>query len=145
MLATRGDGNVEFHPQTVVTAIECAGADRGFKVRAQCAGRSATWEADRLIANVGYSPNADLYRELQVQECYATMGPLNVAAALLKHAGADVLTVSSQGAAALRNPEPNFYLLGSKSYGRNAQFLLRTGFEQVLNVFTLIAGKAKQD
>ncbi|MHB8648329.1 MAG: hypothetical protein ACYDAR_21315, partial [Thermomicrobiales bacterium] len=144
-LATRGDGNVEYHPQTVVTAIECAGADRGFKVRALCGGKSVTWEADRLIANVGYTPNTDLYRELQVHECYASLGPMNLAAALLKHAGGDCLAVPAQGAAALRNPEPNFFVLGAKSYGRNSNFLLRTGFEQVRDVFTLITGKTLLD
>jgi hypothetical protein len=144
-LATRGDGNVEFHPQSVVTDIECAGADRSFKVRVRCAGKPATWEADRLIANVGYTPNTDLYRELRVHECYASLGPMNLAAALLKHTGGDCLAIPSQGAATLRNPEPNFYILGAKSYGRNAQFLLRTGFEQVRDVFTLITGKANLD
>ena len=44
-----------------------------------------------------------------------------------------------------RNPEPNFYVLGVKSYGRNPHFLLRTGFEQVRDVFTLILGKADLD
>lgn len=143
MLATRGDGNVEFHAQTAIEAIECAGADRGFKLRARCSGNATTWEADRLIANVGYTPNSEIYRELQIHECYATLGPMNLAAALLKHAGADCLAVPSQGAASLRNPEPNFYVLGSKSYGRNSQFLLKIGFEQVRDAFTLITGNAE--
>ena len=39
----------------------------------------------------------------------------------------------------------NFYILGAKSYGRNANFLLRNGFEQVREVFTLIMGKAELD
>jgi thioredoxin reductase len=127
-LATRGDGNVEFHPQTVVTAIECAGADRGFKVRTQRAGKPVAWEADRLIANVGFTPDTDLYRELQVNECHVPLGAGNLA-------------VSSPAAATLRNPEPNFFVLGAKSYGRNSNFLLRTGFEQVRDVFALITGK----
>ncbi|MGH7226882.1 MAG: NAD(P)-binding domain-containing protein, partial [Gemmataceae bacterium] len=42
-LATRGDGNVEFHGQTVVTAIDCAGADKGFKVHTLSAGKTRTW------------------------------------------------------------------------------------------------------
>ena len=50
--------------------------------------------------------------------------PDGLAAALLKHAGGDCLSVPPQGAAALRNPEPNFYILGAKSYGRNSNFLL---------------------
>jgi thioredoxin reductase len=138
MLATRGDGNVEFHAQTVVHAIDCAGADKGFKVRAMCAGKAKTWEADRLIANVGYTPDHSLYRELQIHECYATLGPMNVAVAALKHAGGDALTVPSLGAAALRNPEANFFILGTKSYGRNSTFLMRRGFEQVREVFAFI-------
>jgi hypothetical protein len=143
MLATRGDGNVEFHAQTVVTAIECAGPDKGFKVHAVCASKTRTWEADRLIANVGYTPDNTLYRELQIRECYASFGPSNLASALLKSPGGDGLSAASPGAAALRNPEPNFFILGAKSYGRNSRFLLRTGFEQVRDLFGLITGNAE--
>src|SRR5207253_10488498 len=32
MLATRTDGNVEYHPQSVVEALESAGPDKGFRV-----------------------------------------------------------------------------------------------------------------
>jgi thioredoxin reductase len=144
-LATRGDANVEFHHQTVVEAVEFLGGDKGFRVTARCAGKPRTWEADRLIANVGYTPDAGLYRELQVHECYASLGPMNLAAALLKHAGADCLAIPAAGANALRNPEPNFFILGAKSYGRNSNFLLRTGFEQVRDVFTVITGKPDLD
>ena len=55
------------------------------------------------------------------------------------------MSIPAQGPATLRNPEPNFYILGAKSYGRNSNFLLRTGFEQVREVFTLITGKADLD
>jgi thioredoxin reductase len=143
-LATRGDGNVEFHPQSVIESIDFQG-DKGFRVAARCGGKPRTWDVDRLIANVGYSPDTRLYRELQVHECYASLGPMNLAAALSKHAGADCLAIPAQGAAALRNPEPNFFILGAKSYGRNSNFLLRTGFEQVREVFTLISGNADLD
>jgi thioredoxin reductase len=144
-LATRADGNVEFHNQTGIEAVEQLGPDKGFRVTARCAGKPRTWEVERIIANVGYTPNTDLYRELQVHECYASLGPMSLAAALLKHAGADCLNVPAQGANSLRCPEPNFYVLGAKSYGRNSNFLLRTGFEQVREVFTLITGKADLD
>ncbi len=143
-LATRRDGNVEFRSNVIIDAIETAGPDKGFKVRGRCAGKSMTWDVERIIGNVGYTPQTDLYRELQIHECYATLGPMSLAAALMKHGG-DCLTVPSQGAAALRNPEPNFYILGAKSYGRNSNFLLRVGFEQVRDVFTLITGKSDLD
>jgi thioredoxin reductase len=145
MLATRADANVEFHSQTVVEAIEFAGPDRPFKVSARVAGKLRTWEPDRVIGHVGYSPDRLLYRELQVHECYASFGPMDLAASLLKHAGADCLSIPAQGAATLRNPEPNFYILGAKSYGRNSNFLLRNGFEQIREAFTLITGKADLD
>jgi hypothetical protein len=67
---------------------------------------------------------------------------MGVAAALAKQSGADCLTTAPCGPAALKTTEPNFYVLGAKSYGRNSHFLLRNGFEQVRDVFTLITGKA---
>jgi thioredoxin reductase len=144
-LATRADGNVEFHNQSVIDAVEWAGPDRGFRVTARCAGKPRTWDVDRVVANVGYTPDNRLYRELQVHECYASLGPMSLAAALLKHAGGDCLTVPALGAHTLRNPEPGFFILGAKSYGRDSNFLLRNGFEQVRDVFTLITGKADLD
>jgi thioredoxin reductase len=144
-LATRGDGNVEFHAQSALESIESLGPDRGFRVTARCAATTQTWDADRVIANVGYSPDAGVYRELQIHECYATLGPMSLAAALLKHSGGDCLSIPSQGAQTLKNPEPNYYILGAKSYGRNSHFLLRNGFEQIREVFTLITGDASLD
>ena len=139
-LATRSEGNVEFHAHALVDAIETAGPDKGFKVRGRCAGKPMSWDVERIIANVGYTPATELYRELQIHECFATLGPMNVASAL-QQLGGDGAAPPSLGPAALRNPEPNFYILGAKSYGRNSNFLLRVGFEQVREVFTLIAGK----
>src|SRR5205807_2948865 len=97
------------------------------------------------IANVGYTPDRQLYRELQVQECHITLAPLGMATALAKYSGVDCLGVPALGAQALRNSEPGFFILGSKSYGRNSNFLLRAGFEQVRDVFALIAGKNDLD
>jgi thioredoxin reductase len=139
-LATRTEGNVEFHNQSVIEAVEGAW-DRGFKVNGRIGSRPKTWNVERIIANVGYTPDTDLYRELQIHECYASLGPMALAAALSKHGG-DCMTIPAQGPATLRNPEPNFYILGMKSYGRNAHFLLKTGFEQVRDAFTLITGRA---
>jgi hypothetical protein len=144
-LATRADGNVEFHNQTTVQQIDTLGPDKGFKVTATVGSQTRTWDVDRIIANVGYTPDTSLYRELQVHECYASLGPMNLAAALARHARADCLTIPPAGAAALKNPEPNFFILGSKSYGRNSHFLLRTGFQQIRDVFTLITGQGNLD
>jgi thioredoxin reductase len=116
-LATRPDGNVEFHNQSAVEAIEYFGPDRGYRVTARCAGKPRTWDVDRIVANVGYSPDLGLCRELHVAECHGSP----------------------------RTPEPNYYILGAKSYGRDSRFLLRDGFDQIREAFALITGKADLD
>src|SRR5262249_24289862 len=80
--ATRNDGNVEYHGQTIIEMIETAGPDKAFRVTTKCAGKTKTWEVDRIIANVGYSPGRNLYRELHVEDCPRTLAPLRMAAAL---------------------------------------------------------------
>ncbi len=92
-------------------------------------------EVDRILALNGGVGDHALYRQLQVHECYATSGPMNLAAALLGDAGSDCLAVAAHGPETLRNPEPGFFILGAKSYGRNSQFLLRIGWQQVDDVF----------
>jgi len=92
-------------------------------------------EVDRVLALNGGVGDHALYRQLQVHECYATSGPMSLAAALLGESGGDCLSVGSHGAEALRNPEPGFFILGAKSYGRNSRFLLQAGWQQVDDVF----------
>jgi hypothetical protein len=141
-LATRADANVEFHAGTVVDAVESLGSGKGFRVTRRAGGKKTTGEFDAIVANVGYTPDTNLWRELHVHECYATLGPMKLAAALTGQKSADCLKVASPGPDTLRNPEPNFYVLGAKSFGRNSQFLLRVGFEQVRDVFTLVMNDA---
>jgi 2-polyprenyl-6-methoxyphenol hydroxylase-like FAD-dependent oxidoreductase len=97
---------------------------------------------DRIVALCGAVGDHSLYRELQVHECYATCGPINLSAALLGAAAGDCLQQTSHGVETLRNPEPGFYILGAKSYGRNNTFLLRTGWAQVEEVFAAIVPAA---
>ena len=94
---------------------------------------------DRVIALTGFVGDPSIYRQLQVHECWATSGPMKLAAALLGAGSADCLAQTSHGPDTLKNPEPDFFLLGSKSYGRNNTFLLRVGWEQVTEVFELLA------
>ncbi len=97
-------------------------------------------DVDRLLSLTGYVGDHGIYRQLQVHECYATSGPMKLAAALLGSASDDCLDQASHGADTLVNPEPGFFMLGSKSYGRNNTFLMRVGWEQVEEVFGLLEG-----
>ena len=94
--------------------------------------------ADRILALTGAVGDHSLYRQLQVHECYATCGPIKLSAALLGAGSSDCLAQTTHGADTLTNPEPGFFILGSKSYGRNNTFLMRIGWEQVGEVFGLL-------
>ena len=93
---------------------------------------------DEVVSMTGAVGDASIYRQLQVHECYATEGPIGLAATLLGAAGGDCLVQEAAGSDVLRNPEPRFFVLGMKSYGRNNTFLLRVGWEQVEEVFTAL-------
>ena len=126
---------------SVVESIAHHPAENAFTVTIRQGEHTEQLRVNRIIANVGYAPDNSIYRELQVHECYASCGPMKLAAALLAESGsADCLTQTGKGPDVLKNPEPDFYILGMKSYGRNSNFLLRVGFEQVRDVFKLITG-----
>jgi hypothetical protein len=92
--------------------------------------------------NCGYGPDTALHRELQVHECYASLAPMKLASALQGTGGADCTSIPAFGVAQLANPEPNFYIVGAKSYGRGSQFLLQTGFTQVADVLAALTEAA---
>ena len=98
-------------------------------------GQDREIRVDKILSLTGAVGDHTLYRQLQVHECYATSGPMKLAAALLGSDAADCLAQESHGVDTLKNPEPNFFLLGDKSYGRNSTFLLRVGWQQVEEVF----------
>ncbi len=97
---------------------------------------------DHILALTGRIGDHQLYRELQFHECWATSGPMKLAAALLGQSGAggDCLDTASLGLGpeTLTNPEPGFFVLGIKSYGRRNDYLMRVGWKQVADVFGLL-------
>lgn len=107
----------------------------GLEVALLVNGQPETVVVDRIFAATGFRPDLSVTRELQVQTCWATEGTYKLAALLLGEAGGDCLkTPSAGGVETLSHPEPGFYTLGMKSYGRRSDFLIRTGCEQVQTV-----------
>ncbi len=100
---------------------------------------------DLIVANVGYRPDNRLYQELHVHECYATGGPMQLASALAQYASMDCLDQTSHGPQSLLTSEPDFYILGAKSYGRNSNFLVSVGLQQIRDLFTIIGDRANLD
>lgn len=116
-LATRCDGNLEFHPQTVLDEVVCNGPDQGFRVSGRSNGKPVSWTAERLIANIGYRADLRISDGLRVTEPTGAPG----------------------------TGEPGYFVLGAKSYGRDSGFLLRNGFDQIRKVFAQLTGSAKLD
>jgi len=100
---------------------------------------------DRVVALVGYRPDLELGRELQLHTCWATEGPMALAATILGSAGGDCLAQSSPGSEALAMPEDGCLWLGHKAYGRNQSFLLRVGHAQIRDAFRLWEGDPELD
>ena len=127
------------HEQCTVDGL--AEADHGLVATLRRAdGATETIGADRVLSLTGRIGDHLLYRQLQVHECYATSGPMKLAAALLgaSGSGGDCLAQTSLGPETLRSPEPGFFILGSKSYGRRNDYLMQVGWQQVDEIFQLL-------
>ena len=131
--ALAGGLGLHFRPATSIDALEFDSARDEFVV--QFAGEEgATVERyDRIIANVGYRPDRSLYEELRVSESPVFSAALSPAAA------------DSSAGERLATEEPNFYVLGSKAFGRAAGFLMTDGLRQIRDLFGLIGGRAELD
>jgi hypothetical protein len=124
---------------TCVVGVEVEGfeyntATHRYRVALSGEGGARVEEVDEVVVNTGFGPDNSLYRELQVHESWATRGPMKLASALLESGATDCLEAPAAAAATLANPEPDFWILGAKSYGRESSFLLETGYQQVAEV-----------
>ena len=100
---------------------------------------------DHVIGLTGYRPDLSIFRELQIHQCYATEGPIKLAASLLNQSSHDCLKVEQGAGELLNNPEPNFYILGMKSYGRKSGFLFQTGLQQIVQLFQILGDRETLD
>ncbi|MEX2529168.1 MAG: NAD(P)-binding protein [Gemmatimonadota bacterium] len=130
---------VELRRGVGVDRLEGSGGDVTVRLLSST-GDTEEIRVDRILALTGGVGDHSLYRQLQIHECYATSGPMKLSAALLGGgAGGDCLDQGTHGVETLTNPEPGFFILGDKSYGRNNTFLMRTGWGQVNEVFASLA------
>ena len=135
---------LDVFPHGSVMSFERHGAVNHARLEHRKEVRGLGVPADRIIANTGYRPDFALERELQAHFCYASEGSMRLAAKLLG-SGPDCLSTPSVGPDAYRHPEPDFFVLGQKSYGRASNFLLAKGLEGVRDVFRIVEGDAELD
>ena len=94
---------------------------------------------DEIVVATGARPDLDMVRELRLAldpalECPVLLAPM------IDPNMHSCGTVYPHGYRELQHPEPDFYMVGMKSYGRAPSFLLLTGYEQVRSVVAALAG-----
>jgi thioredoxin reductase len=94
---------------------------------------------DEIIATTGFRPDLSLTRELRVALDPSVESPVALAPLIdpnIHSCG----TVPPHGVEELSHPEPQFFTVGMKSYGRAPTFLALTGYEQVRSIVASLAG-----
>jgi thioredoxin reductase len=94
---------------------------------------------DEIIAVTGFRPDLTMLAELRLDLDPAVESP-RVLAPLIDPNLHSCGTVRPHGAEELRQPEPGFFIVGMKSYGRAPTFLMLTGYEQVRSVVAELTG-----
>lgn len=101
---------------------------------------------DRIIGATGFRPDHSIASELRL-DLDPILGSTRALAPLIDPNQHSCGTVPPHGADELAHPEPGYYAIGVKSYGRAPTFLLATGYEQARSVAAALAGdwKAARD
>ena len=112
----------------------------GIQIEGDLNGKSATIpNIDEIISNTGSRPDFDMIREIRV-DIDASLESVFDLAELIDPNIHSCGTVRPHGEKELRHPEKDFYIVGSKSYGRAPTFLMATGYEQVRSVVAYLDG-----
>ncbi|MFI9729294.1 NAD(P)-binding domain-containing protein [Streptomyces sp. NPDC052092] len=95
--------------------------------------------ADRIVAATGFRPDYGIADELRL-ELDPIMSAPRALAPLIDPNQHSCGTVTPHGYRELAHPEPGYYAVGMKSYGRAPTFLMLTGYEQVRSIAAALAG-----
>ena len=95
--------------------------------------------ADTVVNSTGFRPDHDIVSELRL-DLDPILGSTRALAPLIDPNQHSCGTVPPHGADELAHPEPGYYAIGAKSYGRAPTFLLATGYEQARSVAAALAG-----
>jgi thioredoxin reductase len=96
-------------------------------------------DVDEIVAVTGFRPELDHLSEIRLDLDPVLQAPRALAPMIDPNVHS-CGSVEPHGAAVLAQPEPGFFLVGMKSYGRAPSFLTLTGCEQARSVVAAIAG-----
>ncbi|AEV85534.1 flavoprotein [Actinoplanes sp. SE50] len=98
-----------------------------------------TLSADRVVSATGFRPDHSFASELRL-DLDPILGCTRTLADLIDPNRHSCGTVAPHGYRELGQPEPDYYAVGMKSYGRAPTFLMATGYEQVRSIAAALAG-----
>jgi thioredoxin reductase len=98
-----------------------------------------TVATDRIVSATGFRPDHGIVSELRL-DLDPVLGATRALAPLIDPNEHSCGTVPPHGVDELTQPEPGYYAIGVKSYGRAPTFLLATGYEQARSVVAALAG-----
>jgi thioredoxin reductase len=96
-------------------------------------------DADVIVNSTGARPDHSPAAELRL-DLDPILGSTRKLAPLIDPNQHSCGTVPPHGVDELAHPEPGFYVVGAKSYGRAPTFLLATGYEQARSVVAALDG-----
>jgi len=102
-------------------------------------GVSKIVSADRIVAATGFRPDHSIASELRL-DLDPILGATRTLAPLIDPNEHSCGTVPPHGVDELTHPEPNYFAVGAKSYGRAPTFLMATGYEQARSVVAALDG-----
>ncbi|TFV54426.1 flavoprotein [Mycobacterium sp. PS03-16] len=130
-------GAIEKIDSFEIARLEKQGA--GVRLAGMRRGEPAVHDTDLVVNATGFRPDLGMLREIRLQLDDVVEAPARLAP-LIDPNVHSCGTVEPHGFDELRHPEPGFFLVGMKSYGRAPTFLLATGYEQVRSVTAWIDG-----
>jgi thioredoxin reductase len=126
-------GTVELVTGFAVQSVTVAGG------RVQLSDGVTTLTADRIVSATGFRPDHGIAGELRL-DLDPILGCTRALAPLIDPNVHSCGTVPPHGVDELTHPEPGYYAIGVKSYGRAPTFLLATGYEQARSVVAALDG-----
>ena len=134
------DGKVNLVRNTAITRLTPGiGDSASVEVQAETRAGQVTWRVDQIVNATGFRPDLDILREVRLELDPGTEAPTRLAP-MIDPNFHSCGTVPAHGEQVLSHPEPGFYIVGAKSYGRAPTFLLATGYEQVRSIAAALAG-----
>ncbi|GAA1628224.1 NAD(P)-binding domain-containing protein [Nonomuraea maheshkhaliensis] len=142
-LGTRLHALVESGRITLLTGFythRVRAADQGVEVVSRDpSGTEQTIIVDRIVSATGYRPDHSIASELRL-DLDPVLGSTRALAPLIDPNQHSCGTVPPHGVDELSHPEPGYFAIGVKSYGRAPTFLMATGHEQARSVAAALAG-----